>query len=941
MRLTKRLSAFLIAVCLLVTMTLGATAATFKDVTDSNPYKDAIISLSSLGLIKGYTDGTFGPDKTITRAEFAAIITRALGLEEVALNASAMPIFNDMINAAGGEHWGSGYVKVAYDLGIVAGYGDGTFGPDNEVTYEQVVKMIVCTLGYGYLAEEKGGWPNGYLAQGSDIGVCKNAILTPTDQSAPRGLVAKLLYNSLEIKLMEQTRDNQYTISNKTLLADKLKVFKLTNALVADVEGNSLNPGSSVLREGEIYLEDANGGAVYLFEEVIETSEAHKLLGSTINGYYKFDEDLEKRVLVTVDTETTRNTTIEIGSEDVEHYSSSGVLSYWIDRDKDNKAKTINIADDAKLIYNGKAYDYKALGNSADMRNLTFWLSPNSDNFFYGNAKLLDSGSDGDVDVIFLNNFETYVSKESVKTNDPNEANNYVIYDTNIPGRNLKLDVDDRNLDITIMNAKTGSETTIKSIVANSVVSVAESMDQLKYVVYVSTEKVTGTISETSNSNSYFVIKNKEYELTPEYSMIMGSELDVDTKGTFYIDMKGRIAGGDVDVAVAGNYAYLTSASLGSGGVNSSPIVELFIPGNTLPERYRLATTVKINGQSYSAEEAIDIISDRADLISSNLDSEMSSTNNSQPVKYILNSSGRVSSLILAETDNGSIDIGINTNSGILKLGKAYDKIKYTSKDNFNNMVSMDKNTVVIAVPNDRAEDAGYKKINPSTYFKTGIEYDIEAWDMSKTDVAKLIIVYGEGAITPIDSETSISIITKISQKMSSIVDGSTVYYIEAYEDGDIKSYETMDTSSKFGSLQIGDIVRFGYNSDGQINDYEYSQRVNNIEPGKEEETSFDGGFRYKTITGTVFAITDSSIVIADSMVDENGDLDISGRETWQIEGDTIFYMIDLTKSSFEVTETNENVISEYGELENPNASKVFTYMYRNELKVVVVYILP
>lgn len=66
------------------------------------------------------------------------------------------------------KHWASGYIKRAKEEGIIAGMGDGTFDPEGVVTYHQFVKMIVCVLGYEPVALAHGGWEGGgYFFAGS------------------------------------------------------------------------------------------------------------------------------------------------------------------------------------------------------------------------------------------------------------------------------------------------------------------------------------------------------------------------------------------------------------------------------------------------------------------------------------------------------------------------------------------------------------------------------------------------------------------------------------------------------------------------------------------------------------------------------------------------------------------------------------------------------
>ncbi|KRF10089.1 hypothetical protein ASG89_00675 [Paenibacillus sp. Soil766] len=92
-----------------------------------------IQELVKAGVIDGYQDGTFQPDSTITRAEFVSMIVRALQL-----NAAGGTDFADT-----GSHWAKDAIATTSALGIVDGYEDGTFGPDNNITREQMAVILV------------------------------------------------------------------------------------------------------------------------------------------------------------------------------------------------------------------------------------------------------------------------------------------------------------------------------------------------------------------------------------------------------------------------------------------------------------------------------------------------------------------------------------------------------------------------------------------------------------------------------------------------------------------------------------------------------------------------------------------------------------------------------------------------------------------------------
>ncbi len=165
------------------------TAVSFPDVPSGASYAEAVRALNELGIITGDERGYFNPNKTITRAEAATIICRLMGVEDEA-KAMKNQVFTDVPS----DHWAVGYVAKAVELGIVNGYGNGKFGPSDSVTYEQMVKMLVCACGLEEDASEAGGWPNGYIKTANAMGMTESITHT---QKAPvnRSVVAQLVYN--------------------------------------------------------------------------------------------------------------------------------------------------------------------------------------------------------------------------------------------------------------------------------------------------------------------------------------------------------------------------------------------------------------------------------------------------------------------------------------------------------------------------------------------------------------------------------------------------------------------------------------------------------------------------------------------------------------------------------------------------------------------------
>jgi hypothetical protein len=230
----------ILALVLALTLALGTfsfAAAAPEDVVGTD-CESEVARLVALGILAGYPDGTFRPDQPVTRAEFAKIIVSALGVGEAAQYAAGATKFWDVAT----DHWATGYINVAVDVGIINGYPDGTFQPENQVTFAEAIKMIVAALGYTPKAEAMGGYPGGYLAIAAEKEISDGVNVIGT-LSANRGAVAMMVDNALEVDLMEQTafgdRPEWREIENKNLLNTKLGYNEIKGDVVEIARVNS------------------------------------------------------------------------------------------------------------------------------------------------------------------------------------------------------------------------------------------------------------------------------------------------------------------------------------------------------------------------------------------------------------------------------------------------------------------------------------------------------------------------------------------------------------------------------------------------------------------------------------------------------------------------------------------------------------------------------
>ena len=110
-----------------------STESGYSDVSSSDWYNNAISTLSNLGVITGYEDGTFRPNASISRAEFVTIVTRFFDY-----TAEYEGTFSDVSYSS----WYADFVQAAVDMGLVNGYENGTFRPNASITRAEAVAIV-------------------------------------------------------------------------------------------------------------------------------------------------------------------------------------------------------------------------------------------------------------------------------------------------------------------------------------------------------------------------------------------------------------------------------------------------------------------------------------------------------------------------------------------------------------------------------------------------------------------------------------------------------------------------------------------------------------------------------------------------------------------------------------------------------------------------------
>ena len=193
----KRIISILLTVVLVLASTCMVSASYTKETAAEELEKYGIVDRNALGQLT--------VDGPVTRAGMTKMIILMLGLKP-AENSSG---FTDVPC----DHWASGYIAQAKNLGIIDGMGDGTFAPDEYVTYEQAMKMVICALGWGESARRQGRYPMGYAITATYLGLSPSKARL--SDYADRGDIMIMLAKALDVPLSVLSsfgENTQYTV---------------------------------------------------------------------------------------------------------------------------------------------------------------------------------------------------------------------------------------------------------------------------------------------------------------------------------------------------------------------------------------------------------------------------------------------------------------------------------------------------------------------------------------------------------------------------------------------------------------------------------------------------------------------------------------------------------------------------------------------------------
>ena len=545
-------------VCLAPTMAFAATTnaaqsnAAYSDI-EGTACEGAVNVLSALKVVDGFTDGTYKPEQTVTRAQMAKLIVTALGVADYATAKTSK--YTDMGNAA----WAIPYVEYASNLNIVNGVGNNKFNPNGLVTYEQAATMIVRALGYTDQCKEMNGtWPAVYIQKAMALNIFED-VVNGGANGANRGDVAIMLYNALDIAQVYADADgatqaksgnndttyNGQGIKGVTMMGTLNKNGKSAYGTITStqVDNAKLNIRSYLGAAGK-YTADKNGDILALGD----------IKSTFITGDIKSDEKLDvDGTSYTINDDALSKLNDNGGSDSVS--TASGVVIV-------NGSTTNDVTSTAAI---------KAMGKNGDKTvTLAAEVSGKTIKHIYSIATWDaddHTAKISDADIAQITKNKKLLSVKFAKD-------------------------DDNNIDETSFVLNGVSK--LSDIKEDNIVYVYENSKNEISRIDVGTKVVTGEVTRIKSDK--VTIDGTEYKLaTVDNAATNINDISAGDKVTLYLDYDGKIFDYDLDEATTGDYAVLVSANdtiPSKTATASDAKVQLFTADGN-------ATVYNVNGKKY------------------------------------------------------------------------------------------------------------------------------------------------------------------------------------------------------------------------------------------------------------------------------------------------------------------------------------------------------
>lgn len=810
-----------VAALTMVASSVAAFAVDFPDVESTASYAQAVQELSALDVISGYDDGTFGPDKLVTRAEITKMIVDALAERSSAEASTESTKFADV----SADHWAKGYINQGVANGFIAGMSDTEFDPDANVTYVQAQKMLVSAIGYETYAQAQGGWPTGYKRYAASLDITKGISGIKDSTELTRAQVAQMIDNAMDAPLCViaswkpewngtktpnlEVRDGKEGRAYETLFTEKHDAYKVYGRVTETSKTGSVDNDKvtfQVEKADNFDDEEVKADSPVSEDMYIGDSKADNYLRTYSQALIQKNDDDEFTILSIA--AAAANKSVTVASEDFDENKSTDEALYFFPAGttKGSTKYQLDTTNGVKIYING-------VESSKSIAELRDYLDKNetASVTLQKETEVGSTSTSAKYNTIMVSSYVTAIVDEVIdKTNETS-----VNFDTYSSGIQAKMTVNKDDDNYTYSFKLDGKDIEAKDLQPNDVLNIAYdttgSFRESSFYDVIVTRNVVDGVKCTSRNDS-----KGEYTIGgTKYKAAEGMDIDVETSTEYslYLDHFGRIAKADEN-SVSKNYGVLKNIYKKAGGDYMAQI----ITKKGTEEEYKVdsdkvneyATYLKYATFYSDAKKENKIDTTTKDWQSKVVafDEPKYSTSQPKSVAY-------PEQVVEYSVSSSSNKITIK-NGGVIAPTAA--DAEYKESGNKIGSVKMADSTVILDLSEVDTKDS-YSVVSS---LNDGSNYVAYGYDKSKSDNTYRFVIITEGTSSVFNSETQLAIfngsevIDKDGDKTAYnlVVNGEEKQFIL---DDDVVITGNAGKTVAEDAFDEGDVLVYATNSEGYI----------------------------------------------------------------------------------------------------------------------------
>lgn len=837
-----------VAALTMVASSVAAFAVDFPDVESTASYAQAVQELSALDVISGYDDGTFGPDKLVTRAEITKMIVDALAERSSAEASTESTKFADV----SADHWAKGYINQGVANGFIAGMSDTEFDPDANVTYVQAQKMLVSAIGYETYAQAQGGWPTGYKTYAASLDITKGISGITDSTELTRAQVAQMIDNAMDAPLCViaswktewngsktpnlEVRDGKEGRAYETLFTEKHDAYKVYGRVTETSKTGSVDTDKvtfQVEKADNFDDEEVKADSPVSEDMYIGDSKADNYLRTYSQALIQKNDDDEFTILSIA--AAAANKSVTVASEDFDENKSTDEALYFFPAGttKGSTKYQLDTTNGVTIYING-------VESSKSIAELRDYLDKN-ETASVTLQKETETGStstSAKYNTIMVSSYVTAIVDEVIdKTNETS-----VNFDTYSSGIQAKMIVNKDDDNYSYSFKLDGKDIEAKDLQPKDVLNIAYdttgSFRESSFYDVIVTRNVVDGVKCTSINDS-----KGEYTIGgTKYKAAEGMDIDVETSTEYslYLDHFGRIAKADEN-SVSKNYGVLKNIYKKAGGDYMAQI----ITKKGTEEEY------KVDSDNVKAYKSY--------LVKSDADGAVYDSTNKKTDAY-------PKQVVEYSVSSSSNKITIK-NGGVIAPTTA--DAEYKESGNKIGSVKMADSTVILDLSEVDTKDT-YSVVSS---LNDGSNYVAYGYDKSKSDNTYRFVIITEGTSSVFNSETQLAIFNG-----SEVVDNDgdkTAYnlVVNGEEKQFILDDDVVITGNKGeivadNAFDEGDVLVYATNSEGYISRIYSVFAAQNVLNG----SSFED-FRTNAFKNQSSVLADTKF--ADLLSDDDNDVNV------------------------------------------------------------------